>query len=92
MTWGKVLNILLKERIRPVAYAYNPSYSGGRDQEDYGSKAAWENSLPDPILKIPHHKKSAGGVAQGIGPEFKPQHHKKTKKKESESKTPYTAC
>jgi hypothetical protein len=25
------------------------------------------------------HKKSAGGVAQGVGPEFKPQYHKKTK-------------
>jgi hypothetical protein len=23
-----------------VAHAYNPSYSGGRDQEDYGSKPA----------------------------------------------------
>jgi hypothetical protein len=26
-------------------------------------------------------KKRAGGVAQGIGPEFKPQHCKKKKKK-----------
>jgi hypothetical protein len=24
----------------PVAHAYNPSYSGGRDQEDHGSKPA----------------------------------------------------
>jgi hypothetical protein len=24
----------------PVTHAYNPSYSGGRDQEDYGSKPA----------------------------------------------------
>jgi hypothetical protein len=24
-----------------------------------------------------HHKKRAGGVAQGVGPEFKPQYHKK---------------
>jgi hypothetical protein len=30
-------------------------------------------------LKKTHHKKgaSAGGVAQGVGPEFKPQYHKK---------------
>jgi hypothetical protein len=26
----------------------NPSYSGGRDQEDYGSKPAWGNSSRDP--------------------------------------------
>jgi hypothetical protein len=28
-----------------VAHAYNPSYSGGRDQEDRGSKPAQANSL-----------------------------------------------
>jgi hypothetical protein len=27
-----------------VAHAYNPSYSGGRDQEDGGSKPAQANS------------------------------------------------
>jgi hypothetical protein len=27
-----------------VAYAYNPSYSGGRDQEDCGSKLAQADS------------------------------------------------
>jgi hypothetical protein len=36
-----------------VAHACNPSYSGGRDQEDPGSKPARENSLQGPILKIP---------------------------------------
>jgi hypothetical protein len=34
-----------------MAYACNPSYSGGRDQEDYGLKPAWANSLQDPISK-----------------------------------------
>jgi hypothetical protein len=35
-----------------------------------------------PYLKKTHHKNRAGGLAQGVGPEFKPQHHqKKTKKK-----------
>jgi hypothetical protein len=29
----------------------NPGYSGGRDQEDAGSKPAWANSLRHPILK-----------------------------------------
>jgi hypothetical protein len=32
-----------------VAYACNPSYSGGRDQEDWGLKLVWANSLKDPI-------------------------------------------
>jgi hypothetical protein len=27
-----------------MAHAYNSSYSGGRDQEGYCSKPAWENS------------------------------------------------
>jgi hypothetical protein len=36
-----------------VAHAYNPSYSGGGDQEDHSSKSAWTNSLGDPILKKP---------------------------------------
>jgi hypothetical protein len=28
-----------------VVHACNPSYSGGRDQEDLSSKPAWANSL-----------------------------------------------
>jgi hypothetical protein len=34
-----------------VALAYNPSYSGGRDREDQGSKPAQANSVRDLILK-----------------------------------------
>jgi hypothetical protein len=34
-----------------VAHTYNPSYSGGRDQETLGSKPDQENSSRDPILK-----------------------------------------
>jgi hypothetical protein len=64
----------------PVTQAYNLSYSGGGDQEDRGSKPAQANSLQDPISKIPNTKK-AGGVAQGVGPEFKPQYHKNKKKR-----------
>jgi hypothetical protein len=41
----------------PVAHTCNPSYSGGRDQEDHGSKPAWANSSQDPILKNPITKK-----------------------------------
>jgi hypothetical protein len=46
---------LKKEKISwvPLAHACNPSYSGGRDQEDRGSKPAWTNSLQDPISKKP---------------------------------------
>jgi hypothetical protein len=39
-----------------VAHTCNPSYSGGRDQEDWGSKPAWANSLQVPISKTPHTK------------------------------------
>jgi hypothetical protein len=41
----------------PEAYTYNPSYSGGRDQEEHYSKLSQANSLQDPILKKTHHKK-----------------------------------
>jgi hypothetical protein len=40
-----------------VAHICNPSYSGGRDQEDHGSKPAWAHSPQDPILKEPITKK-----------------------------------
>jgi hypothetical protein len=42
----------------PVAHACNPSYSGGRDQKDQGSKPAWANSSRDLISKNPSQKKS----------------------------------
>jgi hypothetical protein len=31
-------------------------------------------------------QKRAGGVAQGVGPEFKPQYHKKKKRKKEKKK------
>jgi hypothetical protein len=34
----------------PVVHACNPSYSGGRDQENHGLKPAQANSSRDPIL------------------------------------------
>jgi hypothetical protein len=39
-----------------VAYACNPSYSGGRDQEDYSLKPGQAKSSQDPILKKPSQK------------------------------------
>jgi hypothetical protein len=41
-------------------------------------KLAQANSLGDPVLKNPSQKR-AGGVGQGIGPEFKLQYHQKKK-------------
>jgi hypothetical protein len=41
----------------PVAHTCNPSYSGGRDQEDHSLKPAWVNSFYDPISKNTQHKK-----------------------------------
>jgi hypothetical protein len=59
---GGILSFDLKVMIRymakesiynwaPVAHVCNPSYSGGRDQEDHGSKPAWVNSSMRPYLK-----------------------------------------
>jgi hypothetical protein len=59
----------------PVAHAYNPSYSEGRDQEDHSSKTARaivHRTLSQKNLL----QERANGGAQGIGPEFKPQYHK----------------
>jgi hypothetical protein len=59
----------------PVTHACNPSYIGGSDQEDHSSKPAQANSSRGPISKI-HNTKIAGGLAQGVGPESKPQYKK----------------
>jgi hypothetical protein len=63
-----------------VAHAYNPSYSGDRDQLDRGSKPAWQIVCETLSLKY-LTQKMAGGVTQSEDPEFKPQYHKKKKKK-----------
>jgi hypothetical protein len=55
-----------------VAYAcIIPRYLGDRDQENHGSKPVLANNSKNPS------QKRAGGVAQGIGTEFKPQYCKK---------------
>jgi hypothetical protein len=65
-----------------VAHAYNPSYSGGRDQEDRVLKPVWANWFMRPYLKKnPSQKNRGGGVVQGEGPEFKPQYAKKKRRK-----------
>jgi hypothetical protein len=59
-----------------VVHASNPSYSGGRDQEDCDLKPGWANTLQDPISKKSITKK--GWWAQGVD-RVKPQYHKKKK-------------
>jgi hypothetical protein len=65
----------------PVAHTYNPSYSGGRDQEDCSSKLAPANSSAKPYLKKEKKRKKtsqkrAGEVTQGVVPQFKSQYYK----------------
>jgi hypothetical protein len=67
-----------------VAHTYNPSYSGGRDQEDCGLKPAGQ-IVHETLFKKTHHKHRTGGVVQGEGPEFKLQNCKKKKKIKGES-------
>jgi hypothetical protein len=57
-------------------HACNPRYSGDKDQEVHSLRPAWAKSSWDPLSKIPNTK-NAGGVAQGVGPKFKPQYWKK---------------
>jgi hypothetical protein len=57
-------------------HACNPSYSEGRGQEDHNLKSNQPNSSRDPFSKNPSQER-AGGVAQGIGPEFKFRYHTK---------------
>jgi hypothetical protein len=46
--------------------------------------------LRDPSLKKYPSQKRTGGVAQSVGPEFKPQYHtQKKKKKERKKKKKY---
>jgi hypothetical protein len=48
---------------------------------DHASKPAQQIVCETLSQKYPTPKKMAGGVAQGVGPEFKLQYHKKKKKK-----------
>jgi hypothetical protein len=62
-----------------VTHVCNPSYTGDRDQDNQGSKPVLANSFRDPILKKPSQKR-AGGMVQGVDPEFKSQYCKKKRK------------
>jgi hypothetical protein len=60
-----------------VTHTCNPSYSGGRDQQDCGSKPAGVNGLRSHPEKT-HHIIGLGECLR-CSPEFKPQHHKRKK-------------
>jgi hypothetical protein len=49
-------NLKLQLKLGASAHTCNPSYPGGRDQEDRGLKPGWANSLWDTILKNPSQK------------------------------------
>jgi hypothetical protein len=63
-----------------VANTRNPSYSGGKDQEDHGLKTARANCSQNPILEKTQRKKSAGGVALSSNLSTKGKKKKKTRK------------
>jgi hypothetical protein len=60
----------------PVILATQEERSGGSRFEASPGK-----QVSRLYLKKTHHKKRAGGVAQGVGPEFKPSIKKKKKKR-----------
>jgi hypothetical protein len=62
-------------------YTCNPSYSGGRDQEDCSSKPAWASSLQDSISKKTLHKKRLVEWLKVQALSSSPSNHKKKKKK-----------
>jgi hypothetical protein len=44
------------------------------------SGGSWFKASHETLSQKHLHKNKAGAVAQGVGPEFKPQYHKKKKK------------
>jgi hypothetical protein len=71
-----------------MAPTCNPTYSGGRNQENHILKPAQRNTSQDLISKQPF-KKRAGGVAQSVSLDCKPQFcappHKKVLKIEQKA-------
>jgi hypothetical protein len=62
-----------------VAHTCNSSYSGDRDLEDRGSKPRTGQTVRETLSQNIHHRKRAGGVSQGVDPEFNTQYRKKKK-------------
>jgi hypothetical protein len=70
----------LSQNKKSRAHACNSSYSGHRNQDDCGSKSA-QAIVHETLSQNNSSQKRAGGVAQGVDPEFNPQYHKKKKVK-----------
>jgi hypothetical protein len=64
-----------------VAHTCNPTYLRGRDQEVHQPGRKFKRFYLEKKLS----QKRAGGVAQNVDPEFKPQYCKKTKKERKNS-------
>jgi glutamine amidotransferase-like uncharacterized protein len=62
-----------------VAHACNPRYLRGRNQEHHSLRSGQAKLVRAHLNK----KVGCGGVAQGVGPEFKPQYCKKKKKRKN---------
>jgi hypothetical protein len=57
----------------PVAHTCNPSYSGGKDKGGSLFKATPRQIVHKTQSRKNSSQKRDGGVAQSVGPEFKPQ-------------------
>jgi hypothetical protein len=75
-TWAFEWHSRPKQYQKPVTHACNPSYSGGRDQEDGGWKPV-PGIVPVTLSWKKRTQSQAGRVVQGVGPEFKLQYQKK---------------
>jgi hypothetical protein len=53
-----------------------PSYSGGKILEGSWFEASLDKYFRENLSQKNPSQKRAGGVVQGVGPEFKPQYHK----------------
>jgi hypothetical protein len=66
-----------------LAHACNPNYSGGREQKDPSlNNLAAGQKFRETLSRKKSITKKAGGVVQGIGPEFKPHYCKTNKQTE----------
>jgi hypothetical protein len=66
-----------------MAHACNPSYSGGRDQDHSWSQP--RQIVQETLSRKNPTEKRVSGVAQDVGPEFRPQYYKKKKKKKEKA-------
>jgi hypothetical protein len=64
-----------------VAHTCKPTYSGGRDQEGCDLRPTLGEIVWETLSQKYPSQKRACGLAQGEGPEFKPQYCKKKKER-----------